>query len=211
MARQAKKTTKKKAAKKKTSARKPSSAPRQSRSPHASAKKKAAKKSSTRKKTPRKRAAGPAKPRNVADYYAELPPWADTFFETLAKVGVIGTSARKAGVDHDTANNWRKNSEEFRRRFDLAFETSNDVLEESILTRSCNPHVTRRYNKDGDLIEETQRFETSLTIHVAKTRLAHRGYNPDAEVEQANAEELAKAIREGIAGMRATVPTTPEE
>lgn len=98
------------------------------------------------------------------------PSWADPFLEALAREMSVSHAAASVQVARRTPYNLRDRDPSFAAAWDEVWEGVIDDLEQSALRRAITGQTIRRYDKDGNLTEEREQFETSLTIFMLKTR-----------------------------------------
>lgn len=59
----------------------------------------------------------------------------DVFLQALAELPTIARAAKVAGIDKQTAYNWRKSDPEFARAWDDALESGVDQMEQAVMQR----------------------------------------------------------------------------
>ncbi len=60
----------------------------------------------------------------------------ELFLAALAEDGIVRYAAERAGIHRSTAYEWRTKDPNFKKRFDLAFEDSSDLLERALWNRA---------------------------------------------------------------------------
>ena len=86
-----------------------------------------------------------------------------TFLDALAKCGVISDALQAAGIkSRQTIKNLCESDKQFSDAYDEAVETSRDTLESEARRRAVEGVVSKRYDKDGNLIAETMNYSDSL-------------------------------------------------
>lgn len=135
--------------------------------------------------------------------------WHANFLDALKRTRNIGQACQVAGVGRRTAYTHRSLFEDFALAWDEAFQTCIDDLEASAFKRAIEGHKKAVYFQGvycGDVVT----YETALTIFMMKCHKPER-YNIDVRVnEPLTADETAKAVRDAIGAMRATVPSDGE-
>lgn len=92
----------------------------------------------------------------------------NTYLTELAKHSLKGRAAQAAGVSSSTIDNHRKNDPEFQEAEIQALAEYRDSIVEHLTTLAVEGIEVRRYNKDGDLIEERRDYPIRLIELEAK-------------------------------------------
>lgn len=136
--------------------------------------------------------------------------WHARFLAALEITGDVGQAAAVAGVSRRTAYHHRENSKAFADAWQDTFETKVDELESSCMLRATHGLIRHTYFK-AIRLDSYRCFETSLSIFMLKKCRPERYSDKANEGTGFSPEEYAAEVRELIAAMHDTVPTTPPD
>lgn len=86
----------------------------------------------------------------------------DIYLKHLAETGLKGASANKVGVSLLTVKNHRENDPDFMDAYEQALEDYRDRVVDHHTNLIFEGELKKRYNKDGDLVEETRTYPIRL-------------------------------------------------
>lgn len=129
------------------------------------------------------------------------PRWAKAFLACLAKDGVVGYAAKRAGIDRDSAYVLRKNDPAFRAAWAIAMNEAIDLAEKEAWRRGIKGTRKPVY-QGGEKVGHIQEYSDTLLIFMLK---AHRpkkfreryDMNVKGRVDVVNWDALAQVIPDG--------------
>ena len=123
---------------------------------------------------------------------------ADKAIELLKDIGPhYGVIARGIGVSRETLRQYLKNDPDFKERWDTTIEDRNVELEREARRRAIEGVTRRKYDKDGNLIEEEQVYSDRLMEKLLEAEM------PD------KFRDRGPFVRDGVGGGVLLIPVVP--
>lgn len=129
-----------------------------------------------------------------------MPPWADIFLASFSQTGVVMRACERARITRNVANEWRKHSPEFARRWAEAEEDAADLIElkareraiingsDQMLMFLLRAHRPQIYDRPRQSIvsgPDGGPIPVQHQITSAAARFVNRFFEPDEEEEPA--------------------------
>ena len=126
------------------------------------------------------------------------PALADRAIGMLTDIGPHhGFIAQGIGVTRETLRQYLKNDAEFRERWDAAVEARNVELEREARRRAVEGVTRRKYDKDGNLIEEEQVYSDRLMEKLLEADMPERF------------RDRGPFVKDGVPGGVLLIPVVP--